>query len=69
MCAVHGKLCGPCKKRLIDDKLKECASLFTNLGINSTDEERKEAYDKEKELLYEIMAIDEEKGKRLLNIE
>ena len=48
MCAVHGKLCGPCKKRLIDDKLKECASLFTNFGMDSTDEERKEAYDKEK---------------------
>jgi hypothetical protein len=36
--------------------------------MESTDEERKEAYVKEQELLYEIRAIDKEKGDRLLNI-
>ncbi len=68
MCAVHGKLCNACKKKAIDDKLQQCASIFTNLGIESTEEERKDAYAKEQELLYEIRAIDKEKGDRLLNI-
>jgi hypothetical protein len=68
MCAIHTKMCGTCKKKLIDNKLQECASIFTNLGMESTDEERKEAYVKEQELLYEIRAIDKEKGDRLLNI-
>jgi len=69
MCAKHTKLCEPCKKKLIDEKLKECARLFTNLGMDSTDEERRDAYAKEQLLLYEIRAIDKEKGDRLLNIE
>jgi len=69
MCAKHTKLCEPCKKKLIDKKLEECARLFTNLGMDSTDEERRDAYAKEQLLLYEIRAIDKEKGDRLLNIE
>jgi len=69
MCAEHINMCEPCKKKLIDAKLKECASLFTNLGLESTDEERRDAYAKEQQLLYEIRAIDKEKGDRLLNIE
>jgi hypothetical protein len=68
MCAVHRKMCDACKKKLIDDKLRECASIFTNLGMESTNEERRDAYAKEQELLYEIRAIDREKGNRLLNI-
>ena len=69
MCANHAKLCEGCKKKLIDEKLKQCASIFTNLGIESTEEERRDAYAREQELLYEIRAIDKEKGDRLLNIE
>lgn len=68
MCAAHTKLCDACKKKAIDDRLRQCASIFTNLGIESTEEERKDAYAKEQELLYEIRAIDKEKGDRLLNI-
>ena len=68
MCAVHGRMCSACKKKLIDEKLQECAFIFANLGIESTDEERRNAYAKEQELLYEIRAIDKEKGDRLLNI-
>ena len=68
MCAIHTKMCGACKKKLIDDKLRECASIFTNLGMESTSEDRKAGYVKEQELLYEIRAIDKEKGDRLLNI-
>lgn len=69
MCANHAKLCEGCKKKLIDEKLQQCASIFTNLGIESTEEERRDAYAREQELLYEIRAIDKEKGDRLLNIE
>jgi hypothetical protein len=36
--------------------------------MESTNEERRDAYAKEQELLYEIRAIDREKGNRLLNI-
>ncbi len=69
MCAKHAELCNSCKKKLIDEKLQQCASIFTNLGMESTEEERRDAYAKEQELLYEIRAIDKEKGDRLLNIE
>jgi ribosome assembly protein YihI (activator of Der GTPase) len=69
MCAKHAKMCDTCKKKLIDEKLKQCATIFTNLGIDSTDEERRDAYAEEQQLLYEIRALDKEKGDRLLNIE
>lgn len=69
MCAKHVKMCDTCKKKLIDEKLKQCATIFTNLGIDSTDEERRDAYAEEQQLLYEIRALDKEKGDRLLNIE
>lgn len=69
MCAEHAKMCDACKKNLIDKKLKQCAIIFTNLGIDSTDEERRDAYAEEQQLLYEIRALDKEKGDRLLNIE
>lgn len=69
MCAKHAELCNSCKKKLIDEKLQQCASIFTKLGMDSTEEERRDAYAKEQQLLYEIRAIDKEKGDRLLNIE
>jgi hypothetical protein len=69
MCAKHAELCNSCKKKLIDEKLQQCASIFTKLGMDSTEEERRDAYAREQELLYEIRAIDKEKGDRLLNIE
>lgn len=69
MCAKHAKMCDTCKKKLIDEKLKQCATIFTNLGIDSTDEQRRDAYAEEQQLLYEIRALDKEKGDRLLNIE
>ena len=69
MCAKHAKMCDTCKKKLIDQKLKQCATIFTKLGIDSTDEERRDAYAEEQQLLYEIRALDKEKGDRLLNIE
>ena len=69
MCANHAKMCDACKKDLIDEKLKQCATIFTNLGIDSTEEERRDAYAEEQQLLYEIRALDKEKGDRLLNIE
>ena len=62
-------MCDTCKKKLIDEKLKQCATIFTKLGIDSTDEERRDAYAEEQQLLYEIRALDKEKGDRLLNIE
>ena len=69
MCAKHAKMCQACVKKLVDEKLKECASIFTKLGIDSTDEERRDAYAGEQQLLYEIRELDKEKGDRLLNIE
>lgn len=54
------------EKEIIDSKLRQCASLFANLGIDSTEEEREEAYAKEKALLEEIREINLEKGNRLL---
>ena len=69
MCAKHTKMCDTCKKKLIDEKLKQCATIFTKLGIDSTDEDRRDAYAEEQQLLYEIRALDKEKGDRLLNIE
>ena len=69
MCAKHAKMCDACKKDLINKKLKRCATIFTNLGIDSTEEERRDAYAEEQQLLYEIRALDKEKGDRLLNIE
>ena len=69
MCAEHAKMCDACKKDLINKKLKQCATIFTNLGIDSTEEERRGAYAEEQQLLYEIRALGKEKGDRLLNIE
>ena len=40
-----------------------------NWEIDSTDKERRDAYAEEQQLLYEIRALDKEKGDRLLNIE
>ena len=56
------------ERETIDEKLRQCASLFANLGIDSTEEEREEAYAKEKSLLHEIRDINLEIGNRLLNL-
>ena len=56
------------ERQAIDEKLRQCACLFANLGIDSTEEEREEAYAKEKSLLYEIRDINLEIGNRLLNL-
>ena len=40
--------------------LRQCATLFSNLGIDSTDEERAEAKAKEWELLSKLKDVDPE---------
>jgi len=59
-------MCDSCKKEFIDLRLRKCASLFANLGIDSTPEERVYAYQKEEELLKQIAKVDKEMSKRLL---
>lgn len=46
--------------RTVDDIYRECATLFSNLGIDSTKEEREEAKAKEWELLQELKEIEPE---------
>lgn len=43
-----------------DGILRECATLFSNLGIDSTDEDRKKAKEREWFLLSMLKDIDEE---------
>ena len=43
-----------------DDILRECATLFSNLGIDSTDEDRKKAKEREWFLLSMLKDIDRE---------
>jgi len=51
MCAKHAKMCDTCKKKLIDEKLKQCATIFTKLGIDSTSaNDIFDAFDKVKSL-------------------
>lgn len=40
--------------------LRQCATLFSNLGIDSTGEERAEAKEKEWELLSKLKEVDPE---------
>tara|TARA_R100000951_G_scaffold82867_1_gene70559 strand:+ start:4507 stop:4710 length:204 start_codon:yes stop_codon:yes gene_type:complete len=49
----------------VDTLLQEMASLFTNLGIDSSPEEVKAAYEKEKELIERIAQLDEGKADSL----
>lgn len=46
-----------------DEILRECATIFCNLGSDSTKEERKEAKRKEWELLSQLKDIDPEEYK------
>ena len=69
MCMQCKGMCESCKAEYIETRLRRCASLFANLGIDSSESERKEAYAKEKLLLQQIMQVDLEKGKRLLNLD
>lgn len=62
-------MCESCKAEYINRRLQKCASLFANLGTDSTPAEREYAYAKEKLLLEQIRKVDLEKGNRLLNIE
>lgn len=61
-------MCAKCTKEFIDSRLRRCASLFANLGIESTKEEVDAAYAGEKQLLKEIAAVDKEKSDRLLGL-
>ena len=69
MCMQCKGMCESCKAQYIETRLRRCASLFANLGTDSTQSERDEAYAKEKLLLEQIMQVDLEKGKRLLNLD
>lgn len=52
-------------KEKVDSILQEMASLFTNLGIDSSPEEVEQAYKKEKELIEKIAELDEGKANGL----
>ena len=47
-------------KRTKDDIYRECATLFSNLGSDSTPKEKQDALDKEWELISELKEIDPE---------
>ena len=49
----------------IDSYLYEMSKLFTNIGIDSTEEEVQEAYNKEKELIERIAELDPAKANNL----
>lgn len=50
------------KREQIDNLLREMATLFTNLGTDSTLEEIQSAYKKENELIDKIAELDPEKA-------
>lgn len=52
-------------KEKVDAILQQMASLFTNLGIDSSTEEVEEAYRKERELIEKIAELDENKANNL----
>jgi len=52
-------------KEKVDAILQQMASLFTNLGIDSSPEEVEEAYRKERELIEKIAELDENKANNL----
>ena len=47
-------------KHTLESILRECATLFSNLGVDSTKEERKKAKVKEWQLLSKLKDIDKE---------
>ena len=52
-------------KEKVDAILQQMASLFTNLGIDSSTEAVEEAYRKERELIEKIAELDENKANNL----
>ena len=50
----------------IDKILQEMASLYTNIGTDSTEQEKQQAKQQELQLIGEIAKIDPEMGLRLL---
>jgi hypothetical protein len=67
MCAKQcDTLCEECKRKKGDELLEKCASLFANLGTDSTEEEIKRAYKEERCMLEQLSEFDPEKGARLL---
>jgi len=50
----------------IDNILREMASIYTNIGIDSTEQEKQEAKQRELQLIGEISKIDPEYAMRLL---
>jgi len=62
-------LCGQCRcvKDYIDERLMQAASIFANLGTDSTPEEVVFAYQEERRLIKEIANVDQELSDRLLN--
>lgn len=50
----------------VDNILKKMASIYTNMGIDSTEQEKQEAKQKELQYIGEIAKIDPEMGLRLL---
>ena len=64
MCGSGTNQCAPCKKKFVDSRLKKAASLYANLGLESTAAERLYAKNKEIELLTEIREVDVELSNR-----
>lgn len=54
------------KNPQIDNILRQMASIYTNIGIDSTEQEKQEAKQKELQLIGEIAKIDPEMGLRLM---
>jgi hypothetical protein len=50
----------------IDQILKQMASIYTNIGIDSSEQEKQEAKQRELQLIGEIAKIDPELGLRLM---
>lgn len=50
----------------IDQILQRMASIYTNIGIDSTEKEKQEAKQQELQLIGEIAKIDPEMGLRLM---
>ena len=68
MCMQCKGMCKKCTREYIDLRLAKCATLFANLGLDSTEEERAAAYAKEEMLLKQIAKVDKEKSDRLLGL-
>ena len=54
------------KNPQIDEILRQMASIYTNIGIDSTEKEKQEAKQHELQLIGEIAKIDPEMGLRLM---